>query len=239
MIVFSSPWRRAIAISLIGLLVAGLVGVLFAEWLRAAGDWRAGLPWERALLLSIDRTVPTWFDWVMLGLPWIGTNMTLLPILALFSLWLWRKKGRGELALELMIVVLGSLIMNAALKDIFDRPRPELWEHRGQFKWAAYPSGHAIVGIAVYFTICNMVRREHGWRWPYVVATALMIVNLYSRLYLGVHWPTDVLGGLLLGVVWLAVMEYAFAPFRGRESAALPPIREVDAGRGERMLRIE
>lgn len=214
----SSPWRRAVAISVIGLLISGLVGVLFAEWLRATGDWSAGLPWERALLLSIDRTVPIWIDWVMLALPWIGTNLTLLPILAVVALWLWRKKGRGELALELMIVVLGSLIMNAALKDLFDRPRPELWEHRGQFKWAAYPSGHAIVGIAVYFTICNMLRRERGWWWPYLVSAALLTVNLYSRLYLGVHWPSDVLGGLLLGVVWLMVVEYAFAPFHGRES---------------------
>lgn len=215
------PWRRAIVISLVGLILTSMVGVAFAWVLQVSGDWRAGLPWEHSLLLRIDRSVPPAVDWVMLALPWLGTNLTLLPILALFSLWLWRKKGRGELALQLIITVLGSLIMNALLKALFDRPRPELWPHRGQFKWAAYPSGHAIVGVAVFFTIALMLHRERGWVWPYFVAGGLLTINLYSRLYLGVHWPTDVLGGLLLGVVWLAVMLYAFSPFRAaaREAA--------------------
>jgi len=165
-------------------------------------------------MLSLDRNIPRAVDLVMLGLPWLGTNLTLLPIVAAFSLWLWIKRGRRELAAHLMITVLGSLIMNAVLKDVFNRPRPELWEHRGQYQWASYPSGHAIVGVAVIFTVALMLLRERGWRWPLFTAAALLCVNLYSRLYLGVHWPTDVIGGLILGVLWLGVTQYAFAPFR-------------------------
>lgn len=146
----------------------------------------------------------------MLVLPWIGTNLTLFPILAVFSLWVWRSRGRGDIALELMVTVVGSLILNLALKDLFGRPRPDLWPHRGQYQYAAYPSGHAIVGVAVYFMVSRLLNRELGWRWPFVVSTALLLVNLYSRLYLGVHWPTDVIGGLLLGAVWLGVVVYAF-----------------------------
>jgi len=117
--------------------------------------------------------------------------------------------------------VVGSLILNAALKDAFGRPRPELWSHRGQYQWAAYPSGHAIVGVAVFFTIALILHREREWRWPFVAATMLLVVNLYSRLYLGVHWPTDVLGGLLVGLAWLAVTQYAFSAFWRREHAAV------------------
>jgi undecaprenyl-diphosphatase len=122
------------------------------------------------------------------------------------------------------LAVLGSLLLNALLKDVFDRPRPDLWPRRGQYQWAAYPSGHAIVGIAVYFTITRVLYRELRWRWPFVVAVALLAVSLYSRLYLGVHWPTDVIGGLLLGVVWLMAVQIAFAPFHhdGRVHAAHP-----------------
>ena len=188
--------------------------MVYALRLEATGDWRIGLPWERALMLWIDRGVPVAFDWLMLGLPWLGTNLTLLPIIALVSFWLWRKKGRGELALQLIIVSLGSLIVNAALKDAFGRPRPDLWEHRGQYAWSSYPSGHAIVCVSVFFTIALMLFRERGWRWPFAAATTLMVVVLYSRLYLGVHWPTDVVGGVLIGMVWLATTQYAFAPFR-------------------------
>lgn len=167
-------------------------------------------------MLGIDRTVPVAFDWAMLALPWLGTNLTVLPIIVVFALWLWRWRQRGELAVQLVIVSLGSLIMNAVLKDVFNRPRPALWEHRGQFAWASYPSGHAIVCTAVYFTIALMLYRERAWRWPFVVAGTLAVIVLYSRLYLGVHWPTDVLGGLLIGIVWLGSTQYAFAPFRRR-----------------------
>jgi undecaprenyl-diphosphatase len=174
-------------------------------------------------MLAIDRTVPVAFDWVMLALPWTGTNLTVLPILVAFALWLWRWKQRGELGLQLVTVSLGSLIMNAVLKDWFNRPRPDLWEHRGQFAWASYPSGHAIVRTAVYFSIALMLYRERGWRWPFVAAGTLAVVALYSRLYLGVHWPTDVAGGLAIGVVWLAATEYAFAPFRHRRTKRIVP----------------
>ena len=169
-------------------------------------------------MLGVDRTVPAAFDWVMLALPWTGTNLTILPILVAVALWLWRWRQRADLAVQLVTVSLGSLIMNAVLKDVFNRPRPALWEHRGQFAWASYPSGHAIVCTAVYFSVALMLRRERGWRWPFAVAGTLAIISLYSRLYLGVHWPTDVIGGLAIGLVWLAATEYAFAPFRHRRT---------------------
>jgi undecaprenyl-diphosphatase len=188
-------------------------------------------------MLGIDRTAPAAVDWVMLALPWLGTNLTVLPILVAFALWLWCRKRRGELALQLVTVSLGSLIMNAVLKDLFNRPRPDLWEHRGQFAWASYPSGHAIVCTAVYFSIALMLYRERGWRWPFVAAGTLAVVALYSRLYLGVHWPTDMVGGLAIGVVWLAATEYAFAPFRHgrrahmvREPASAEPAKIPESG---------
>ena len=174
-------------------------------------------------MLSVDRTAPPLIDWVMLALPWFGTNLTLAPIIGAFSLWVWRARGRGDLALQLMITVLGGLILNAVSKDLFDRPRPELWPHRGQYQWASYPSGHAIVGVAVFFMVARLIYRERGWRWPFVVAAILLVVSLYSRVYLGVHWPTDVIGGILMGAAWLASVIIAFRPVeRIRERAARP-----------------
>jgi undecaprenyl-diphosphatase len=204
--------RRRLTWVLLGFAAAFLIGVVYAQALRAAGRWETGLDWERALLLRIDRTVPDIVDRAMLVLPWLGTNLTLMPVLVVVALWLWRWRGRANLAVQLIVVQLGSLLLNALLKGLFDRPRPELWEPRGQYKWAAFPSGHAIVGVSVMFTIAFLLHREKGWRWPYVVVGALLVVNLYSRLYLGVHWPSDVFGGIVIGCVWLMATLHAFRP---------------------------
>jgi undecaprenyl-diphosphatase len=107
-------------------------------------------------------------------------------------------------------VQLGSLTLNALLKDIFDRPRPELFEQRGQHAWAAFPSGHAIASVSVLLTVAILLRRERGWNWPMRAAVALLVISLYSRLYLGVHWPTDIVGGLLVGLAWLGATLAAF-----------------------------
>jgi membrane-associated phospholipid phosphatase len=72
----------------------------------------------------------------------------------------------------------------------------------------------------VYFTVARLLHREKGWRWPYAACAAMLIVNLYSRMYLGVHWPTDIIGGVLLGLVWMLAAEYAFRPFGQRAHAA-------------------
>lgn len=174
-------------------------------------------------MLSLDRTPPQVFDWIMLALPWLGTNLTLSPVIAAFALWVWLKRGRGDIALELVILVFGGLLLNVVLKDLFDRPRPDLWAHRGQFKYSAYPSGHAIVGVAVFFTIARLLFRERGWRWPFVVAAVLLAISLYSRLYLGVHWPTDVIGGILMGALWFVAVALAFRPLAEGHTRTVSP----------------
>jgi undecaprenyl-diphosphatase len=81
------------------------------------------------------------------------------------------------------------------------------------YRWASYPSGHAILTVALYFTIALQLRHARGWRWPFVVAAAIVLITCYSRVYLGVHWPTDLIGGLLIGVVWLAGTWRAFTHY--------------------------
>jgi undecaprenyl-diphosphatase len=206
-------WRRRTIWSLAGFAAAFLVGVGYALALRASGNWTEGLGWERSLLLEFHRPVPRALDHVMLLLPWLGTNLTLMPILIAVAFWLWRRRGRLDLAVQLVVVQVGSLLLNAFLKDLFDRPRPALWPMRGQYQWAAFPSGHAIVGISVMFTVAILLHRERGWRWPFGAATLLLAVNLFSRLYLGVHWPTDVLGGVVIGCVWLLATMHGFRAF--------------------------
>jgi undecaprenyl-diphosphatase len=199
-----------------GYFGALLVGILFAQLMRRTGNWDQGLPWERALMLRTHVRLPGLLDTLMLVLPWLGTNITLLPLVIAVSVWLVVRRKRPDLAAHLVTVQLGSFTLNALLKDIFDRPRPDLFEPRGQHAWAAFPSGHAIASVSVLLTVAILLRRERGWNWPMRVAVVLLIISLYSRLYLGVHWPTDIVGGVLVGLLWLAA---TYTAFRGPVAA--------------------
>lgn len=187
------------------------IGLLFAFAVAALGDWNAGLGWERAMLQSVRAaSLPPLADSVMVLAPWLGTNWTTLPIAVLLVIWLGGFKQRWDLALPIAVIQFGSNTLNAALKHVAWRERPELWEKRGQFAWPSYPSGHAIATLSVLLFLTILLARERGSKWGVLTVVPLVMLVLYSRLYLGVHWPTDVVGGALVGATWLATILYAF-----------------------------
>lgn len=205
-----------------GLVVAGyatafFAGVGFAKWLRTWGDWHDGLAWERAMLRAWHVDLPGWLDSVMLLMPWLGTNITLLPITVGIVAWLALRHRRYQEAVYLAVVQIGSNTLNPAVKFIYERERPNIIPRRGWYDWAAYPSGHAIASTAVLVTMAIVLYRVKGWKWPAYAVVPLLLVSLVSRVYLGVHWPTDVIGGTLMGSIWLATTYYAFRgePTRG------------------------
>lgn len=200
-------WRVVIAAWVAALLVA----VVFAFVLRQAGDW-SGAPWEMTLLERSHVQLPSWLDALFLVLPWFGTNVGLLPVSIVAAIWLRWRARRPDLALHVLVVQLGAFALTHAGKMLFGRPRPELWELRGQFAGSAFPSGHAVVSVAVLFTFAVLLQRERGWRWPYAVASVMLVISLFSRLYLGVHWPSDVIVGVVMGLIWLIGTLRAFPP---------------------------
>jgi membrane-associated phospholipid phosphatase len=199
-------WRAILA----GFAVSFAAGLVFASFFRAAGRWDHGLVWERALMVRVHEPLPAMVDATMVLLPWFGTNISLIPAIAILAWWLWAKRGRPHLAIRLATVQLGSYLLNPSLKGMYGRARPDLFPHRGWFGWTSYPSGHAIASISVLLTVAIVLHLEFGWRWPFPVAVALLGISAYGRMYLGVHWPTDVIGGAVVGIVWLAATSYAF-----------------------------
>lgn len=220
------PWyRQRWPIILAGFAAAYLSGVLFAVIVRSQSDWSQGLQWERDLLVAVHPPLPWLFDTLMMILPWFGTNISLMPVIGLIVIWLWAVRKRADLAMWLLIVQLGSWALNPALKATFDRVRPDLFPKRGWFGWTSFPSGHAIASISVLFTIAIMLHRERGWKWPYVVIALIAIGSAYSRVYLSVHWPTDVLGGIIVGVVWLWACYRSFRETPSLKPSGLPQSR--------------
>lgn len=131
------------------------------------------------------------------------TLMVLFGLAALIWL-LWIK--RPGAAAWIAVSLIGSWLIDQMLKHWIARPRPELVPHLAQVTDASFPSGHAMVSAAVYLTLALMLAdgAKHWTARAAIVAFGSLIAMLIgcSRVYLGVHWPSDVLAGWSFGTAW-------------------------------------
>lgn len=141
---------------------------------------------------------PDWFILSMQGISWIGGGIQRYVIVGILTLALWRWWGWGS-ALAMGLTTLVSAFTSEILKAYFGRERPDLIPHLFIETSAAYPSGHANNAAVAYILFIMLVpqARHPGWQ---LAAAFMIIVTGLSRIMLGVHWPTDVIGGWMLGI---------------------------------------
>jgi undecaprenyl-diphosphatase len=197
------------ALLLLGLVVAGVWA--FAE---VADEVLEGATQnlDRDLLLRL-RTPgdpatpigPAWVQEIMRDLTALGgTAILTLATFAVAGFFVLR--GRRASAVYLLVAVGGGLLLSTLAKEVFARPRPDLVPHGSFVHTASFPSGHSMLAAVTYLTLGVLVARTLPQRRLkiYILALAALVTGLVgvSRVYLGVHWPTDVLAGWLAGVAW-------------------------------------
>ncbi len=135
----------------------------------------------------------------------LGGVTVLLIVVASVSVALLLQRRLGAMWL-LLGSTIGGAILSTALKDLFDRQRPGVVPHLTDVLTASFPSGHAMLSAVVYLTLGVLLSRlvANAWAraWCLVVAMGITLLVGLSRLYLGVHYPTDVLGGWAAGMAW-------------------------------------
>jgi undecaprenyl-diphosphatase len=133
----------------------------------------------------------------------LGEPTILIGAGVICALWLWRA-GRGRLALALVLIVLIGRGLSEVQKYWIARVRPELEPHLVVVKTSSFPSGHATSSMIFYLTVALALTA--GTRWHRAAAAGAIALSLMigiSRVMLGVHWPSDVIGGWSFGLLWV------------------------------------
>ncbi|HYF34041.1 MAG TPA: phosphatase PAP2 family protein [Prosthecobacter sp.] len=235
-------WRKEPLIPALLLVVAcGLWGFIeIAEEVQG----RETHDYDRMILLAMrekgdpaDPLGPPWMEEMGRDVTALG-GFTVLTGLTAAAIGFMVLVGRPRLALLTLVAVVGGMLVSGVLKEFFSRPRPDVVPHGMLVTSASFPSGHTTMAAVVYLTLGVLVARAFTKLKLrlYIIALSLIVALCVgiSRVYLGVHWPTDVLAGWTLGGMWALV--FGLIALRVTRSPAQAPNGEggeVGAGEGE------
>jgi undecaprenyl-diphosphatase len=215
-------------------LAAGLAFSAFVIWAfvgltdeAVEGESRA---FDTAVLLGIHSTFPGWLEGPMLIVTALGYYWVVLPLLAVAIIFFYRKGWRLS-AVLLLVSTAGSIVLTTVLKGVFERARPELFDSGYQASFYSFPSGHATVAVGFYGMLTLILAYRLGGiaRWALAVSGILMMLLIgFSRLYLGVHYPTDVLAGYLAALLWLVCVGAVYALW-----LSIRGLRAAESGRDD------
>lgn len=198
-----------------GTLLVGFVGLIAS--LIALGAIAEGVRTQELFALDVWATpflhgiASPGLDAVMHLLTTMGSSLVVIPLFVVFVIALLLKRRYG-VALFLFVASGGALVIDATMKLIFQRPRPKL-DYAAVLPDYSFPSGHSMNAVVVYVTLALILWSVFGRRigiTATVIAAVLAIGIGVSRIYLGYHYFTDVLGGFLAGIIWLLVVGAAF-----------------------------
>ncbi len=199
----------------LGLLTLTAVA-LFAE--LAEDIWlKEGFGWDAPIMLTIHRLSVPWLDWLMKKVSATAGSRIVLPLAAAAVFYLWRKEWAVSLAIVLGYG--GVMQLSSILKQLFARPRPSVFPPLALESSFSFPSGHTMSAVAFYGLLSLLLWRHHQRIWAVLPGLWVLLVA-FSRVYLGVHYPSDVLASLAVGTIYLAALYLLFEQVEKRSRKA-------------------
>ncbi|CAN5183048.1 N/A [soil metagenome] len=160
---------------------------------------------DNAILRAVHSIASPWLDSIIRSATNLG-DPRLIPIVGLILAIMFLRQKRDQLASSIVIGLVGVSALSAVLKLVYSRVRPELWARLITEPSFSFPSGHAMTSMAFYCLALYLTWNTR-WRWSIgIIGAAYVLLVGFSRLYLGVHYPTDVIGGWLACLAWLSAL---------------------------------
>lgn len=166
------------------------------------------LPFDRSVLLWMNRHATPPLTGLALDVTALGAGTVVWLVVVIASVFLWASRHRWSAAL-LWVSILGSGLINTIMKLFFQRERPHLFPWRVPYAGlSSFPSGHSMTAMVCYATLAYLIARlvpsRFLRRFTIFVAGLIIVLIGLSRMYLGVHYPTDVAAGFIMGLAWSA-----------------------------------
>lgn len=207
-------WFRSVSPRLATLIATiGTVGLIVCLLLLAITAWlsqeileKESFQLDTRILLGIHQWANPMLDRLMLSITRLGDPEVVVVIVIVGLGWLlWRR--RWTEAKMLAIACLGALVLNQGLKLVFVRPRPLLWTRLIAETSYSFPSGHALGSLVLYGFWAYVLATRFPQSAKLIYTASVLIIGAIglSRLYLGVHYPTDILAGYSIGLLWLMI----------------------------------
>jgi undecaprenyl-diphosphatase len=194
---------RVFRIRVIGILVSVLSLWIFARLAKRVLAQQTNA-FDTAIMLAIRGMHNPLLDQAMMGTTFLGDPTVLFIICIAVGVWLYKYRRRSQ-ANTLAIALVGSLLLQYILKQLFTRERPALWEQFINLRDYSFPSGHAVMSLVVYGLLGYLLANHFPRQQKVITSITILLIFAigFSRVYLGVHWPTDVIAGYAAGGVWL------------------------------------
>lgn len=202
---FHALSKRPVAGTTTGKLVVGLVlfVALMSTFAYITEQVRDGdtLTRDTEILLRINTHSSSLLDAIALLVTYTGNILSVI-LVSLVIIVLLERMHKRRATVQVLFTMGGAIMLNAMLKLIFQRDRPELWQLLTHESTYSFPSGHAMLSATLVTLLVTMFWNTR-YKWLIICIGLLYVLSVgFSRMYLGVHYPTDVIAGWCIGGAW-------------------------------------